>query len=184
MSRELSPQPNLEFLRKQAKALLAERQPSHPGWTLADAQHALARDYGFESWPKLKRHVESMSPDPRPFAGSWRANVPESQRHALNQFQRATLEFAVSGETVTISHVALEESGQEDRGTNTVRADGVERAFGYGYCVTAQWVGSRRIEVHATQGGRDAVRAVYEVSPDGRTMTVTTQQQRLVFDRA
>ena len=27
--------------------------------TLADALHALARDYGFASWPKLKAHVES-----------------------------------------------------------------------------------------------------------------------------
>ena len=28
---------------------------------LADAQHVIARDYGFASWPKLKEHVESLA---------------------------------------------------------------------------------------------------------------------------
>src|SRR5262249_20192907 len=28
---------------------------------LADAQHLVAREYGFASWPKLKEHVESLS---------------------------------------------------------------------------------------------------------------------------
>ncbi len=30
--------------------------------TLADAQLVIAREYGFDSWPKLKKHVESPSP--------------------------------------------------------------------------------------------------------------------------
>ena len=33
-----------------------------PSVNLAAAQHALARDYGFESWPKLVHHVESLQP--------------------------------------------------------------------------------------------------------------------------
>jgi hypothetical protein len=28
---------------------------------LADAQHVIARDYGFASWPKLKEHVEAAT---------------------------------------------------------------------------------------------------------------------------
>jgi hypothetical protein len=44
--------PNLEYLKKQAKELFTERAPSHPEWTLAAAQHALAREYGFESSPR------------------------------------------------------------------------------------------------------------------------------------
>jgi len=32
---------------------------------LSAAQHALAREYGFDSWPKLVRHVESMQPHNR-----------------------------------------------------------------------------------------------------------------------
>jgi ankyrin repeat protein len=60
MSRELPSQPNLEFLRKEAKAL--QRSANHPN--LAAAQHALARDYGFPNWAELKSHVESLQLTP------------------------------------------------------------------------------------------------------------------------
>lgn len=53
MSRQLSEKPNLEFLKKQAKELLG----SMPQAKLADAQHALANEYGFATWAKLKEHV-------------------------------------------------------------------------------------------------------------------------------
>jgi ankyrin repeat protein len=77
MSRELPARPSLEHLRKQAKELLQEFQrgdrvarerfqslvsPSESATPkLADAQHIVARDYGFASWPKLKEHVESLA---------------------------------------------------------------------------------------------------------------------------
>jgi ankyrin repeat protein len=73
----LPARPSLEQLRKRAKDLIrayragdsvslarfrahksniSEITGRHPA-TLADAQHCLAREYGFESWPRLKRHV-------------------------------------------------------------------------------------------------------------------------------
>ena len=61
MSRDLPPNPNLEHLKKQAKALLATLRQQNADATLVDAQHALARDYGFPSWPKLKAHVEAAA---------------------------------------------------------------------------------------------------------------------------
>ena len=60
MSRNLPARPNLEFLKKEAKSLLDVLLQRDPAAQLADAQHALARDYGFASWPKLKAHVESL----------------------------------------------------------------------------------------------------------------------------
>ena len=59
MSRDLPPNPNLEHLKKQAKALLEKLRQQNANATLVDAQHALAREYGFPSWPKLKAHVEA-----------------------------------------------------------------------------------------------------------------------------
>ena len=77
MTRRLPTHPSLEHLKKQAKALLDELEsgntvtheryrallsraaPATP--QLADAQLALARDYGFASWAKLKAHVESVT---------------------------------------------------------------------------------------------------------------------------
>jgi hypothetical protein len=61
MSRTLPPHANLDHLKKQAKDLLPELQRRNPATKLADAQHAIARDYGFASWPKLKAHVESVA---------------------------------------------------------------------------------------------------------------------------
>ncbi|SPE40270.1 Ankyrin (fragment) [Candidatus Sulfopaludibacter sp. SbA3] len=77
MSRELPAKANLEHLKEQAKDLLRELQQgdaaaiervrSHVSFSapasvkLADAQHAIARDYGFSSWPKLKEHVDSLA---------------------------------------------------------------------------------------------------------------------------
>jgi ankyrin repeat protein len=64
MSRELPAQPNLEHLRKQAKNLLREWRQQDPGTLrqLADAQHELAREYGFATWANLKKQVESANP--------------------------------------------------------------------------------------------------------------------------
>ena len=54
---ELPPRPSIEQLRKQAK----DRLDAMPGAKLADAQFALARDYGFDSWPRLVHHVTAIA---------------------------------------------------------------------------------------------------------------------------
>jgi hypothetical protein len=51
---DLPERPSLEHLRKQAKARRRERRIG-----LSHAQHELARDYGFPSWPALVRHVHA-----------------------------------------------------------------------------------------------------------------------------
>jgi ankyrin repeat protein len=55
-TRTLPDRPNLRHLKDQAKDLL------HVGRarTLTGAQLQIARQYGFTSWPKLKRHVDSL----------------------------------------------------------------------------------------------------------------------------
>ena len=80
---EFPREPNLDHLRNQAKALrrrllagdsaalelVREFDPRLPdadvqalaAVTLADAQLVIARQYGFGSWPKLRRHVEVVT---------------------------------------------------------------------------------------------------------------------------
>jgi hypothetical protein len=55
MSRDLPEKPNLEFLKKQAKELRSAQ-----GCKLTEAQHALANDYGFPTWAKMKAHVQAL----------------------------------------------------------------------------------------------------------------------------
>ena len=80
--RRLPPNPNLDHLKYQAKDLLKERGAHSPGaaqrirefhprfrraadaeifdahLSLSDAQLTIAREYGFPSWARLKRHIE------------------------------------------------------------------------------------------------------------------------------
>jgi len=80
---ELPREPNLEHLRNQAKALrrqvlagdavavdlvrelhprLADLDPAGSATVaLADAQLVIARQYGFDSWPRLRRHVQVIN---------------------------------------------------------------------------------------------------------------------------
>lgn len=55
--RAMRENPDLEQLKRQAKELLE----TMPGAKLADAQFRLAREYGFESWPKLKAAVDGVT---------------------------------------------------------------------------------------------------------------------------
>ena len=61
-AKSLPPRPNLSQYKKQAKELLkawrsadAESQRA-----LADAQLVIAREHGFESWPKFAHHIEEI----------------------------------------------------------------------------------------------------------------------------
>lgn len=80
MSLELPDPPNLEFLRKQAKERLREMKLRDPRARLADAQHAIARQYGFLNWARLKASVTS--------AGTTPDSVP--QRQTAGTFARFT----------------------------------------------------------------------------------------------
>ena len=77
-ARDLPVRPNLEQYKKQAKELLAawkagdtaalarigaHRRTSQV--TLADAQFVIAREHGFDSWPKFSRHIERLLFRPR-----------------------------------------------------------------------------------------------------------------------
>ena len=63
--RRLPERPSLEQLRKQAKEHLTVIRGADPSASLTAAQHALAREYGFESWARLVHHVESTQPERR-----------------------------------------------------------------------------------------------------------------------
>ena len=59
--------PSLEWLRKQAKRRLDDLQRDNPAARLADAQLAVAREYGFPSWRALKAHVDGLTVDGQMF---------------------------------------------------------------------------------------------------------------------
>jgi ankyrin repeat protein len=83
MPRELPERPSLEHLKKQAKDLLHSSGAAR----LADAQRAVAQEYGFASWAKLKAHVESFAADPREaFAAAIRSRDASNVARVLDRF--------------------------------------------------------------------------------------------------
>jgi hypothetical protein len=104
--RRLPSNPNLDHLKYQAKDLLKERIAHTPGiaqrfrefhprfrratdsevfdaqLSLSDAQLTIAREYGFPSWARLKRHIENPTL-------SDRFDLPHQQRIENGTFRRA-----------------------------------------------------------------------------------------------
>ena len=129
------------------------------------------------------------------FTGTWRANLSKSQRHPNHMFQSATLRFAVSGDTVTLTQAGVNEAGHQEFGTTTLHADGKEHAVSPeapGVVVVTKWVGSRILETAAKKDGEVIGHGTYEVSDDGQTLTAKVRgidgsgapfEQVIVFDR-
>lgn len=172
MSRKLPARPSLEFLKNEAKDRLDDLRRTDPRAQLADAQFALAKEYDFASWPKLKEHVEALAAAlQNPLAGGWIANVAQSKRHPSNQFRSGRIHVTVRGNTVEIVDEFVDESGKAVRGRNTLEADGIERATGNGYAITASLV-ARGLTFVATKDGALIGGGTYAVSADGRTLTI------------
>jgi predicted enzyme related to lactoylglutathione lyase len=58
----LPARPSIEQLRKRAKERLAILRTTDPASKLADAQFVIAREHGFDSWPKLVDQVSRIDP--------------------------------------------------------------------------------------------------------------------------
>jgi hypothetical protein len=60
MSDALPAQANLAWLRKTAKQHLRIMRAQRRDAKLAEAQFAIARQYGFSSWRSLKAHIDRL----------------------------------------------------------------------------------------------------------------------------
>jgi hypothetical protein len=175
MSRQLPSHPSLEHLRKQAKHLLPALRQRNPASKLADAQHAIAIEYGFATWPALKAPVDAQAAAidrtarADTLAGSWIATPSGG-----DSVRSATLRFTIDGDAVTIADIVVDASGDVRRGENVLRTDGAERASGHGYAVAARWLDGRALEAVVTKEGREVGRVRYGLSADGATLTVSS----------
>ena len=80
MSKQLPDNPNLEHLKNEAKALKKQT-----GVRLAEAQLQVAREYGFLSWSKLKRHVEGYGDIRNEFFQAIRSGQKDRVETALKE---------------------------------------------------------------------------------------------------
>ncbi|MGH7461800.1 MAG: hypothetical protein ACREMA_12340 [Longimicrobiales bacterium] len=77
----------------------------------------------------------------------------------------------------------MDESGHEHSDEQIVHADGNAHDLNNGYAMTASWRGSHVLETLATRNGVEIGRGRYEVALDGRTLTISNDEQLIVLDR-
>jgi hypothetical protein len=121
------------------------------------------------------------------FAGRWIADVARSERHSANPFQSASLEITVAGNTLTIVDWLVLESGDSHQGNNLIQVDGLEHPMDtLGNAVIATRLAPRAIDIVGVHAAGDGGRLRYEVSDDGRMLTVSDADgsMRVVFNRA
>ena len=129
-----------------------------------------------------------------PFTGGWVANLSKSRRHANHQFESATMNFEVTGETVSLSYAGINAAGKQESSRIVLQADGLEHPLSEapGVVVLSQWLGTHRIETQARKDGNVLGCGSYEVSSDGRVLTATVSgidasgmsfEQVIDFDR-
>jgi hypothetical protein len=135
-----------------------------------------------------------QSSESSPFSGIWVANIAKSKRHPNHQFQSATMEFVVVGNTVTLTHDGVNAGGQQESGTVVLQADGKEHPVpeAPGVTVVTRWVGPRVLQTIGKSAGAQVGEQTYEVSTDGNTLTAKVSgvdasgsrfDQVIVFDR-
>jgi ankyrin repeat protein len=128
--RALPARPNLDHLRNEAKQRLKALRTHDPQAKLAAAQLAVARDYGFASWRRLKAHIDKLDavpPELRPVFAAARGGDAETVRRAfVDGFDPAAIDY--DGKTVhqiakTAGHQAIELIAREFQELETRPAD-------------------------------------------------------------
>jgi uncharacterized protein (TIGR03067 family) len=94
VSKKLPARPSLEHLRSQAKQLLADRKRRNAAFRLADAQLAIARQWGFPSWPALSRHVQQL----RDLEGEWHIDSLEVDGQRMPASMLASPRLLIDGD--------------------------------------------------------------------------------------
>jgi hypothetical protein len=210
MSQRLPSIPNLGYLKKHAKDVLRVARHRNPRCRLTDAQHALARGYGFRSWPDLKVHIESL-PEPEsgdrtpgrrapawrvtskihpakaghPIAGTWTAAHLSADDNVPQHSAYLVVEFEVTGDTVSLVQISSNETGEQTAMKMAFRADGREHPFNFGHelVMQARWSDLRTLEMIVKHGDAIVSNGTYTVSQDGTSLVLSTIDRIVVLER-
>jgi hypothetical protein len=91
-ARRLPERANLEHLKKEAKQRLKTMRLDDSGATLAAAQLATARQYGFTSWRRLVAHVKALRDKERPAS----INLPQAFLDGLKAEEKSDYKTAAA----------------------------------------------------------------------------------------
>ena len=151
---ELPDKPDLDWLRKQAKRRLDELRRTEPKARLADAQFALAKDYGFASWRALKAHIDSLTIDGQLFEAARHGDAAALAR--LLDAHPDKLHIRAKPYGMTLLHLAARDLAS------------VELLLARGIDVNARDTGDNSYAMHwaAAAGSLDVVRRLADAGGD------------------
>ena len=155
-ARALPDAPSLEWLRKQAKQRLTLLRDRDASAQLADAQLAVAREYGFRSWRALKAHVDRLSLDGQLFDAAERGDA--ESLGALLDADPEKLRVTKPPYAWSLLHVAAHHG----------RAAAVELLIARGLDVNTRERGDNTYPIHwaAAAGHGDVVRQLIDAGAD------------------
>jgi hypothetical protein len=125
--------------------------------------------------------------------GRWSANLLKSQPLPLNPFRIASLQISIAGNRAIFAFVSVDPRGETRRGEPAIIIDGRHHATNHGVGYVAKWLRPLVLEITATKDRAATGCGLYEVSPNGKSLTVSYRmsspkgsrhtEHRLVFDR-
>lgn len=146
---------NLEYLKKLAKDRLALLQASDPSTRLADAQLALAREYGFASWRALKADLDRRQ---APHMTAFMHACMNGDLDAIRQLLKA--EPGLARETLPGGTTSLHLAVRHPEALRLLLAHGADP--------NARDVGDNALALHfaAAQGMLESVRILLDAGAD------------------
>lgn len=203
MSLRLPEHPNLDVLRRQAKAVLRVGRLLHKSWRLSDAQRAVARGYGRTSWSHLKVSVKARGRRTsvgglaaEPVDDGSRAELPApTSLHQLTGawvsrsagHSHVALEVTESADAFWLTQVDMSAVDAPVAGCLLLQVDGREHGFGVdpheGLRIKTTWVDERTLRTTVTHHGVLVSEGTYVLSADGKTLTVIVASCQLVLHR-
>lgn len=155
MSLNLPERASYEYLKKLAKERLVLLRRRHPGAKLADAQLAIAREYGFSSWRALKAEMDlRRAPNVAEFTRACAAGDVKTLRELLRHDPSLARERLAGGTTGL--HVAVR------------HPDAVRLLIEHGANSNARDVGDNATPLHfaAAKGTLESVRMLLDAGAD------------------
>ncbi|MBV9494080.1 MAG: ankyrin repeat domain-containing protein [Acidobacteria bacterium] len=155
MSLRLPEKTSYEYLKKLAKERLARLRANDPAAKLADAQFAVARDYGFTNWRALKAEVDlRRAPHVAAFARACTDGDPDAMRTMLAEDPSLARETLTNGSTAL--HLAAK------------HPDAVRLLLEHGADPNLRDTGDRATPLHyaAANGSLESVRALLDAGAD------------------
>jgi hypothetical protein len=111
-----------------------------------------------------------------PMAGAWVADMAVSKPSPAYPLRAVTIRLSVGERSVTVTNEIVDVSGKEHRASETLSTTGEQTAgtLSAGIVHTARWLDRDVLVTLARRGGAVVLITTYELSVDGRQLTVRT----------